>query len=131
MAESMEAKGVMISKYKSFILAFVIVCFAASFVSAESEVTFAWDPNTEADLFEYRLYRSDRSGGYIFGSQYCIARVPAGTEIAVDPEVPDGTWFWVLTAVDDAGNESGPSNEVSDTFDTTPPAEPCLLRILR
>lgn len=118
-------------RLKSLILAFLVVCFVISFACfawADSEVTFAWDANTEVDLQGYRLYRSDTSGGHVFGLSNCIVEIPAGTEIATDPNVPDGTWYWVVTAFDGSGNESGPSNEVFDTFDTKPPADPCLLR---
>jgi len=43
--------------------------------------------------------------------------------------VPDGTWYWIMTAYDTQGNESGKSNEVSATVDSTPPGAPTILEI--
>ena len=96
--------------------------------------TFMWDANIESDLAGYKLYRSSISGQYDFGYERdmtylrgWIADIPAGTE-TFDYEVPEGTWYFVLTAYDVSGNESGASNEVSKTTDTTPPAPPTGLQ---
>ena len=100
------------------VLAMVTVGWALS--------TFSWDANTETDLAGYHLYRSDTSGVYTLGSGW-IADIPAGTE-TFDYEVPEGTWYFVMTAYDTTGNESGSSNEVSQTTDTTPPDAPTGLQ---
>ena len=89
--------------------------------------TFTWDPNTEPDLAGYRLYQSDVSGQYTYGEGNEIACAPVGIE-AVVYDIPCGTdWYFVLTAYDETGNESGPSNEVTayrECPDTTPPQDP-------
>ena len=102
----------------SLILLFALPCLAAS------DVTFEWDPNSEQDLAGYRIYQSDSSGNYTFGEGNEVADIPAGTEIVTLLGVLDGKWYWVLTAYDQNGNESGPSNEVSATLDTEAPAPP-------
>lgn len=94
-----------------------------------TEISFEWDSNIEPDLAGYRIYKSDTTGVYNFVEANAIAVIPAGTTTA-GPFVFDvGTWYFVCTAVDTAGNESGPSNEVTATFIDTPPAAPtgCVL----
>ena len=85
--------------------------------------TFTWDANTEADLAGYRLYQSNVSNQYSIGSGW-IAEIPAGTEILSYNVTPDETYYFVLTAFDVNGNESGYSNEVSTVIDETAPAPP-------
>lgn len=113
---------------KSFIV--IILMFLIGFLftmglaHAATDVTFVWDANTETDLAGYRLYQSAISGQYEYGADHCVETIQAGIETVIHHDVPDGTWYWVLTAFDEAGNESGPSNEISDTFDTTAPGPP-------
>jgi len=97
------------------------LCFSAF---AGSAITFEWDANTEVDLAGYRLYQSTASGEYAFGDGQQVATIPAGTETGTLDNVPDGTYYWVLTAYDDQGNESDPSNEVTEVLDTSAPIPP-------
>lgn len=117
---------------KRILMAIALVLMCVTVVWALS--TFTWDANTESDLAGYHLYRSSVSGQYDIGHERdmtylrgWIADIPAGTE-TFDYEVPEGTWHFVLTAYDTAENESGASNEVSKTTDTTPPAPPTGLQ---
>lgn len=96
------------------LLVFTVPCWAA-------DVQFGWDANTETDLAGYRLYQSATSGAY--GSTF-ITEIPAGTQTYTQLGVAEGTHFWVLTAFDIAGNESGYSNEVVLVVDETPPEPP-------
>jgi hypothetical protein len=86
---------------------------------AAQSVTLQWLANTESDLAGYRVYRTDTRGQYLFGpsSPQLAAEIAAGP----DPggivthtfiNIPDGTWYWVVTAYDGNQLESGPSNEV-------------------
>ena len=84
----------------------------------DTTINFEWDANTEADLSGYRLYQSNVSGSYT-GSP--ILDIPAGTTTA-SIIVSDGTYYWVLTAYDVAGNESSYSNEVTSSPDKAPDA---------
>jgi len=105
-------------------LIFCLGLCMANLANAASDVTFQWDANTEADLEGYRLYQSNQSGVYNFGPGNEVANIPAGTESVTLNGVLDGTWYWVLTAYDTNENESGPSNEVTASLDTEPPAPP-------
>ena len=89
-------------------------------VMTSTDMTLEWDANTESDLAGYRLYQSDTSGVYIFGVGNEVATIPAGTEVVTLPGLPDGTYYWVLTAFDTGGQESGPSNEITEEIDAVP-----------
>jgi len=109
------------------VIAFFFMCGMAC---AASNVTFEWDANSESDLAGYRLYQSQVSGSY---TDVPVVTIPAGTETTTLLDVPDGTYFWVLTAYDTNENESGPSNEVTKTIDSTPPEPPknFLLKLIQ
>lgn len=96
------------------VLGLSLVCWAGS------PVSFRWDPNTESDLVGYRLYQTDTSGEYTLGEGNAVAIIPSGTNTVTITDVPDGEWWWVLTAYDLGNLESGPSNEVTDVLDTAP-----------
>ena len=72
-------------------------------------VNLTWADNTESDLAGYFVYRSTTSGsGY--------ALVASGLTLSAysDSTVTQGTtYFYVVTAWDQAGNESAASNEAS------------------
>ncbi len=69
-------------------------------------VTLAWDANTEPDLAGYRLYYGTASGSY-------PNRVDAGkqTTCTVDGLDPAKSYYFVVTAYNTSGQESGYSNE--------------------
>lgn len=92
---------------------------------ADSNVTFTWQPNSESDLKEYRLYQSDTSGDYVPGVDIPVAVIPVGTE-TVSINVDDGVWYWILTAIDEHDNESDKSNEVTASLDSIAPEAPTL-----
>ena len=84
--------------------------------AGDGSVILDWADNTELDLEGYNVYRSTTSGGLY-------------TQIAADLTVStytdsDGTtnYYYVVTAVDAAGNESAYSTEVSLT-PMAPPTE--------
>ena len=103
-------------------------CLLPSSAFAATNVTFVWDPNREPDMHEYRLYQSPVSGQYTFGEGDEVATISHPKNTITIP-VEDGTWYWVLTALDTSGNESGPSNEVTATIDSIPPVPPKGLKI--
>lgn len=96
---------------------------------AASNVTFEWDANSETDLAGYRLYQSQISGAYTFGDGNQVATILTGTETITITNTDDGIYFWVLTAYDTDGNESGASNEVTANLDTLAPGAPATLVI--
>jgi uncharacterized protein len=84
---------------------------AAEIPGRENAVTIdlSWSINLETDLAGYRVYRSERQGE---------RGQPLQTELVLSPAYPDvsvrpGHRYWyAVTAVDRAGNESGPSETV-------------------
>lgn len=106
------------------IILFFLWVGAAS--AATYQVTFEWNANTETDLTGYRLYMSPTSGQYTYGQANALASVGNVTTTQVSITLDEGAKrYFVLTAFDNAGNESGPSNEVSWTApDVTPPSAP-------
>ena len=78
------------------------------------QATLKWTANTEPDLKEYRLYRGTSSE-----PTDQIATITAGTVMYVDTNLPEGTFYYRLTAVDQSENESDYSNEVVVTITAT------------
>jgi hypothetical protein len=80
---------------------------------ATSSATLTWNANTDSDLAGYKVYRATASGGYgapIATLQGNVTSYPA-TGLLVGT-----TYFFVITAYDQAGNESTFSNEVSKSI---------------
>ena len=114
---------------KSLLLAVVAFFFMCGIAWSASNATFTWDSNSESDLAGYRLYQSQTSGVYTFGDGNQVATILAGIETVQIIDIPDGVYFWVLTAYDADGNESGPSNEVTANLDTLAPNAPATITI--
>ena len=82
-------------------------------IPTTSSAAVAWSPNTEPDLASYRIYRSTTPG--VYGA--AVATVPASTISSVVTGLQIGnTYYFTITAVDAAGNESTRSNEVSKSI---------------
>lgn len=79
-------------------------------ISKGASVSLAWDASTDSDISGYNLYRSDFSGiGFSKINNQLIAELTY-----VDQTAQLGkTYFYVATAVNEAGLESGFSEEVS------------------
>jgi hypothetical protein len=75
-----------------------------------SSLRLEWNANTEPDLAGYKIYGARSSGAY--GA--AVATVPKNaTSFLATGLQPGGTYFFVITAFDTAGNESVRSVEVS------------------
>ncbi|BCS52366.1 hypothetical protein GSVR_06740 [Geobacter sp. SVR] len=76
-------------------------------------VNLAWDPSTNQDgtplsnLAGYKVHYGTTSGTYT-----SVVTVDQGNTAAVNISEP-GTYYFVVTALDSDGNESGYSQEVS------------------
>lgn len=89
--------------------------------------SLTWAPNTESDLKGYRIYKSPTSG--VYGPR--LTEVGKVGVYDCSGTADDKTYFFRITAIDDAGsrtdgtqnplgdNESVPSNEVSKLFKIT------------
>lgn len=86
----------------------------------------SWDANTESDLAGYRVYVGSATGQY--GPARDVGNVMEISRSALG--LADGIYFAVVTAYDQAGNESGLSNEVNFRVDQTPPQNPGGLKTL-
>lgn len=113
-----------------FIAMSLLIFFTPVFCSGQRvgpNSKLAWDANVEPDVAAYRIYLSAASGAYDFASPAAEIAHP-GTEWQI--VAADGTWFAVATAVDDVGNQSLPSNEVTFDMDATAPGPPTVLTII-
>ena len=77
--------------------------------ASHHDVTLTWDASKSAA--HYNVYRSEISDGY-FGLIGSTAKL-SFTDQNVDP---GATYYYVCTAVDSEGRESGYSNEVQATI---------------
>jgi len=106
---------------------FLTLCFLAmaTFAYSGPNITLEWDANIESDLVGYRLYRSNVSGVYEYGiySSDLVDEITCGPN-DVSCCTYTGSYlensYYVVTAFDVDGDESGPSNEVN----TISPANP-------
>jgi hypothetical protein len=131
-------------KKSNLIFAIILAVFLLSAPSAVAQgtgktvnLTFAWE-QAAADTSNpgfggWKLYRSATAGGPYALVETIPFSSPGATYTATRPiSSPDGTtstWFFVLTAFDSAGNESGRSNEVSAVIDFEAPGMPVNLRV--
>ena len=76
-----------------------------------SDVTLEWLPSPGMFVAGYNVYRG--------GVQ--INTTPVTDTTYIDSSLPDGAYTYTVTAVNEAGAESGPSNPASVLVDTTPP----------
>ena len=76
-------------------------------LAATIDLVATWTASVSEDVAKYRLYMSNVSG------TYSAPLVEVGKVTSVNITVPEErNKFFVLTAVDEAGNESDRSNEV-------------------
>ncbi|KPK83775.1 MAG: hypothetical protein AMS27_11910 [Bacteroides sp. SM23_62_1] len=69
----------------------------------------SWTPNTETDLYKYRIFRNEISPATTLTDS---VTGPLPDTFYIDTGVSNGSlYFYRITAVDDAGNESDFSNE--------------------
>lgn len=115
---------------KKIISLLMFMLIISSIVYAKSgNITFGWDHNEEIDLAGYNLYKSQTPGTYIEPSADTI--MADANQHVYQTEVINGVpLYFVLTAFDDAGNESGYSNEVEFIYiDTNAPVNPKNFKI--
>ncbi len=89
--------------------------------SQNAQVTLDWNDNVEPDLAGYSVYRSTNQGGPYTKINPALVSPSAYT----DTGLTNGTtYYYVVTAEDTAGGQSGNSNETSATPQAGPPAPP-------
>jgi hypothetical protein len=88
-------------------------------VSNSKTVKLAWDANTEPDLAGYKVYWGKASGGPYTNSPVPTVPVMTNPEYTT-PELANGRWYFVVTAYNTGGAESGYSNEVTASINSAP-----------
>jgi hypothetical protein len=120
-------KGGMIMKWMTLVLVVGLI-FCGSAFAATLNLRATWTANTEPDMKEYRLYRTD-------GTRALIATIAhPNTSYNFSVTVADnssGTLTFVLTAVDTNNNQSPDSTPASYVYnlDTIPPTSPRNLSV--
>jgi len=76
-----------------------------------------WDTNFESDLVGYRVYQTTIPGQYVrvvddINTPYLVEEVGTGTLTITVRGLADGIYYWVVTAFDNEGLESGYNNEL-------------------
>src|SRR2546428_1550176 len=94
----------------------ILVCHIASYAQA-GIVNLAWDSNLESNLAGYNVYRSQTSGSGYSNLNGALVLTPSYTD---NTAVSGQTYYYVVTAVNTLGLESGYSNEVSATITGVP-----------
>ena len=93
-------------------------------------VSLAWDANTESDLDGYRVHYGTTSRTQ--GNYTNVAVINDENATTFDIELPEGTYYFSLTAFDTSGNESDFSTEVravvSDSVALGKPGQPTLVQ---
>jgi hypothetical protein len=79
----------------------------------QNQVRLAWDPNSEPDLSHYIMYRDTVSGTMVY-----LDHIPQTDSTYTDQwQLQNGiTYYYKIIAVNEAGLESLPSNEVFTTI---------------
>ena len=119
-------------KKLSFVLltAVLFAALAAPAWAGNKQLTFAWEqvlPTTN-DLKEWRIYSATKAGG----AYTLMATIPyqspqttyTSPQQMTSPDGQRSQYFFVLTAVDTAANESGYSNETNAWIDFEAPGSP-------
>jgi hypothetical protein len=88
-------------------------CYAPSSTSTGETLKLMWNANPEPDLAGYRVYQATASGAY---STPLATLDKTTTSYTVTGLQNRTTYFFVVTAYDEAGNESAFSNEVSQSI---------------
>jgi len=115
---------------KKLLLTIIFIVFATTVYAKTVNITFVWDKNIEPDLAGYNLYQSSVSGDYSSDPSAII--MGDTNQYTYQTDMENGTpLYFVLTAFDDSGNESGYSNEVPHIIyiDSNAPAAPMIFHI--
>jgi hypothetical protein len=85
--------------------------FLTSRAAAVQNITLGWEPSDDPTVAGYHVYCRTAGGGP-YGT---TVHVTIDTRIRIDGLVEGTTYFFIVTAYDNTGLESLPSNEVSYT----------------
>lgn len=117
MARSAPSAAVTVKVLDTFPPAAPVALEAAPGGGESAAIDLSWRPGVEADLAGYHVYRAERSDGGAGAEPWLristeVVPVPAFADTGVRSGV---RYAYRVTAVDRAGNESAPGNEVQET----------------
>jgi fibronectin type 3 domain-containing protein len=92
-----------------FLIGLILLVSPIGSLEASTLIRLAWDTNTEQDLAGYRIHYGTSSGRYTLP----FIDVQGTTSASIQNLQATTTYYFVVTAYDNAGNESSPSNEVA------------------
>jgi hypothetical protein len=108
---------------KKIVFILAVLCYTSPLAQAAT-VSLSWNKNAESDLAGYRLYYGNVSRTQsAYAQSVTISNREAATwQLSLQP----GVYYFALTAVDTSGNESGYSQEVTETIPESiqPPGKP-------
>ncbi|MEK7347546.1 MAG: hypothetical protein AABZ94_01605 [Candidatus Eisenbacteria bacterium] len=84
-------------------------------VTGDLEVTIYWRPNQESDIAYYKVFRNSAPTG-----SFTLIGTAPGTSFVDNNVVNGNTYFYAVSAVDDAGQESA-ALSYENVFDTPRP----------
>lgn len=112
------------------LLFFAPSAFAQVCPAIGNNLQLQWDP-TPSNVTEVRLYSSSTSGTQDLTAPIATIQAPTSQwQYAPSFLLPDGVHYFVVTAANALGNNSGPSNEVCRTLNQTIPGPPTNLVIV-
>ena len=120
-----------------FLAILLILFLAAPVWAAEKSITFGWTQEISADFAGWKLYSATAPGVAVNPTNLVATIDYTGTvepeytsaETVLSPDGQEVLHYFVLTAFDQDGNESGPSNEVSKMIDFLAPGVPIQFKI--
>lgn len=125
-----------------FICTFVLLFAYSLSFAIDKTLTALWEHDVPEDLAGFRLYWSDKSGGPYeqVGQDILypqdVTREGSGEVVTLSKvlqlSIPSGTskrYYFVVTAFDTSGNESGNSNQADIVLDVASPGEPTKFEI--
>jgi hypothetical protein len=115
MVIAVQSLGVnMLIRKPMFTFAIIALGLVLPTLSLAGSATISWNPNAESDLSGYRIYYGTASRSY--GPPMPVAKVTQHTL----GNLADGkTYYFAVTAIDFAGNESGYSTEAQKAIPAT------------
>lgn len=90
-----------------------VLCLPAMALASSGSLTLAWDSNPEKDLAGYRLYYGTKPGSYSVHKD-----IGLNTTYSLQG-LDEGSYYFVVTAYNKSGGESGYSNELE--YSVAPP----------
>jgi hypothetical protein len=88
-------------------------------------ITIRWNPNTEADFSHYKLFRDTTAGFIPDTTNFIMSLTDTFYTHIVPPEIEK--YYYKLTAVDNQGNESQPSEELKVVITSLDTGEPTII----